>query len=264
MMTIKDVSVFLNTLSATALFYAPVSASDMLGDETVTRCEAFSDTLALAPITGVTIGTTDYVAATGLLPAYCRIEGEIDPDIGFQARFPIKDWNGKYYQSGCGGFCGSIEADKPGFSNTINEALKKGYAAITADNGHTGSLGDASWAKDNPQALKVYAHEGIRLTHDAGTALAKAYYGSDVLAKSYFSGCSNGGRMAAVAAQRYPHLFDGIIGGAGVMDLSRSGGIYGPWMYQANIDADGKDILTKKTFSLEKALFLESQVLGPV
>ena len=34
----------------------------------------------------------------------------------------------------------SVLADKPGFSNTINEALKRGYAAITTDGGHEGGL----------------------------------------------------------------------------------------------------------------------------
>ena len=90
---------------------------------------------------------------------------------------PLDNWNGKYYQSGCGGYCGSVLADKPGFSNTINEALKRGYAAVTADNGHKGGPGDASWAQGNPEAVNIYAHEGIARTYDFGTRLVEAFYG---------------------------------------------------------------------------------------
>ena len=136
------------------------------------------------------------------LPGFCQVQGTIDPDIGFEARLPLGAWNGKYYQSGCGGYCGGVYPDKPGFSNTINEALKLGYAAITTDNGHKGGPGEAAWAKGNAQAVEVYAHRGIYLTHEAGTELTRRFYGRQP-GREYFSGCSNGGRMAAMAAQRY-------------------------------------------------------------
>jgi feruloyl esterase len=38
--------------------------------------------------------------------------------------------------AGCGGYYGSLLPDKPGYSNTINEALKQGFAAISHDGGH--------------------------------------------------------------------------------------------------------------------------------
>jgi len=182
------------------------------------------------------------------LPGFCRIQGTIHPDIGFEARFPLSDWNGKYYQSGCGGYCGSVLADKPGFSNSINEALKKGFATITTNGGHEGGPGDASWAEGNPEAVEVYAHKGIALTHAAGTAMLREFY-NDAASRHYFGGCSTGGRMAAKAAQLYPKLFDGILGGGGVLHLSYSGGVYGSWVVQANTDNDGRRILNKANFA---------------
>ena len=193
------------------------------------------------------------------LPEFCQVQGVIEPNIRFEARLPTVGWNGKYYQSGCGGYCGSLLPDKPGFSNTINEALKRGYAAITTDGGHVGTPGDASWAAGNPEAVEVYAHRGIALTQRLGTALVEAVYETPA-SRRYFGGCSTGGRMAAMAAQRYPELFDGILGGGGVLNLSVSGGIYGSWVVQANTGPDGERILNRANFAA-KLPALEHAVL---
>lgn len=209
---------------------------------------------------GVVINSTEAVDNHEELPEFCSIKGVIDPEIGFEARFPLADWNGKYFQAGCGGYCGSVLPDKPGFSNTINEALKRGYATITTDAGHSGGLGDASWAKGNPVAVKMYADEAIPRTYQAGTLMVEAFYGTGARLE-YFGGCSNGGRMAAMAAQRYPDLFDGILGGSGVINLSQNGGIYGSWVVQSNTAADGQRILTREKFAarlpLLEALIVE-------
>lgn len=219
------------------------------------RCEA----VATEQFSGVQIDATAAVTDREDLPGFCQVRGTIEPNIGFEARFPLANWNGKYYQSGCGGYCGMVLPDKPGFSNTINEALKRGYAAITMDGGHQATIGDPSWAEDNPDAVDVYGHRAIPLTHRAGTELASAFYRSQP-SRKYFGGCSNGGRMAAMAAQRYPDLFDGILGGAGVLNLSQSGGIYGSWVVQANTDENGERILTKANFA-NKIPLLEEQIL---
>ena len=218
------------------------------------RCEALSS----ENLPGVAVSATTVITNREDLPGFCQIQGTIAPSIGFEARFPLANWNGKYYQSGCGGYCGMVLPDKPGFSNTINEALKRGYAAITTDSGHKASIGDPSWARNNAEAVELYGHRAIPLTHRAGTGLVNAFYNTPS-SREYFSGCSNGGRMAAITAQRYPELFDGIIGGAGVLNLSQSGGIYGSWVVQSNTDEQGNRILTRENFGakiplLEKAV----------
>lgn len=218
------------------------------------RCGA----IANEEFAGVGTVASKVVADREDLPAFCRVRGTIDPNIGFEARFPLDNWNGKFYQSGCGGYCGMVLPDKPGFSNTINEALKRGYAAITTNGGHEGTIGDASWAKDDPEAVEVYGHRVIPLTYAAGTALAAAFYGA-APTREYFGGCSNGGRLAAMAAQRYPELFDGILGGCGVLELGKSGGIYGSWMLQANTDDNGRRILTRANFA-DRIPLLEREV----
>lgn len=219
------------------------------------RCEAISS----KHIPGLTVTALSPVTDRDDLPSFCQIQGTIDPHIGFEARFPLADWNGKYYQSGCGGYCGRVLPDKPGFSNTINEALKRGFATLTTDAGHSASIGDPSWAEDNPEAVEVYGHRSIPLTQKAGVELVSALYDTNP-SRKYFGGCSNGGRMAAMAAQRYPELFDGILGGAGVLNLSQSGGIYGSWVQQSNADENGMPILTRANFG-HKIAMLEQEVL---
>ena len=179
------------------------------------------------------------------LPDFCQITGLIEPSINFEARFPVSDWNGNYFQAGCGGFCGLVLPERETHSNSINHALRKGYAAITTDSGHSGDhIGDARWALNNPLAEQVYARDILPITRAAGHELIKLIYGKDP-DFSYFSGCSNGGRLGAKAAQEYPNLFDGIIAGCPVLNLSMNGGVFGAWILQANSDKNGNIILDK-------------------
>lgn len=196
-----------------------------------------------SPHPGIVIESSEAVEQSDNLPAFCRIRGTIEPSIGFEARFPLDGWNGNYFQAGCGGFCGLIEPDRETRSNAINHALRRGHATITTNGGHEGeSLGDGRWALDNPAAEEVYAHRVLPLTHEAGHRLIKAVYDAEP-AYSYFSGCSNGGRLGAMAAQRYPELFDGIVVGCPVLTLSVNGGAFGAWVLQSNSDGNGGRIL---------------------
>ena len=93
-------------------------------------------------------------------------------------------------------------------------------------------------------AEQVYARDILPITRAAGHELIKLIYGKDP-DFSYFSGCSNGGRLGAKAAQEYPNLFDGIIAGCPVLNLSMNGGVFGAWILQANSDKNGNIILDK-------------------
>jgi hypothetical protein len=210
---------------------------------TISIANACEQVITENPHESIQISASQIVQQADNLPAFCQIQGIIAPNIGFEARFPQSDWNGKFFQTGCGGFCGVLRANRESKSNAINYALRRGYATIITDGGHQAeNTWGGQWAKDNPAAEKVYAGEVLPLTFTAGHQLIELVYNAKPK-RSYFSGCSNGGRMAAIAAQRYPKLFDGIVAGCSVLNLSINGGVYGAWVLQSNADGRGGEIL---------------------
>lgn len=200
------------------------------------------DSLAKLKIETTNLLSAAEVPAAGDLPAYCRVLGYVRPAINFEVRLPLTNWNGKFYQAGCGGFCGNVLADAPGFTNAINVALKRNYAVATDDSGHWGtSAVDGRWALDNPVAKADWAWRGETETARVGKALVKAFYGAPQ-SKAYFAGCSTGGRMAGVEATRFPADFDGIIMGAPALDYTGLVATAFAWFAQANIGPDGKQV----------------------
>jgi hypothetical protein len=181
-------------------------------------CASLS-TLAL-PNTSITLAQTvpagSFSPPTGQpvanLPAFCRVAGVIHPVedslIAFEVWIPSAGWNGKFYGVGNGGYAGSI-----GYG-ALGIAVRHGYAAASTDTGHTGGgEPNASWALGHPQKAIDFGYRAIHETAVKGKAIAAAFYGSAVQ-RSYFNGCSNGGRQALMEAQRYPEDYDGIVAGA--------------------------------------------------
>ena len=150
------------------------------------------------------------VPATATVPTYCLVEAHARPtpdsDIKILVGLPTAtNWNGKYLQSGNGGFAGSV-APPTG-------SVQLGYAGAATDDGHTGSAFDASWALGHPEKVVDFGYRALKETTDTAKALIAAFYGRSPR-RSYFSGCSDGGREALQEAQRFASDWDGIIVGA--------------------------------------------------
>jgi feruloyl esterase len=106
--------------------------------------------------------------------------------------------------------------------------LKRGYAAISHDSGHQAKSWETHWARDR-EALDLWAHKVLPVVAGVGNSLIVSLYGEPAHHR-YFSGCSNGGRLGLMAAQRYPDLFDGIAAGGSIFDLSGIAGLWGNWL----------------------------------
>ena len=147
-----------------------------------------------------------------MIPAHCRVQMVLKPTsdshIEMEMWLPPADkWNGKFMGVGNGGFAGSIQ----GLTNEMPQALRLGYATAGTDTGHQGAGGD--WAIGHPEKMIDF---GYRSTHEMtlkGKQIVKAFYERSPQ-YSYFKGCSTGGRMAMMEAQRYPDDYDGIIAGS--------------------------------------------------
>jgi feruloyl esterase len=179
-----------------------------------------SDCAALAKldVPGIHIVAAQSVAAQGDVPAFCRVEGEARPtadsQIGFEVWLPASGWNGRYYQLGSGGFSGSIH--RP----SLTAELHRGNAVAATDTGHRADAFDAKWALDHPEKIIDYGYRSLRETWRAGNALVRAFYGRPASFK-YFVGCSNGGRQALMAVQRFPEDWDGVLAGAPALNWTR-------------------------------------------
>ncbi|WP_210249586.1 tannase/feruloyl esterase family alpha/beta hydrolase [Methylobacterium oryzihabitans] len=184
------------------------------------------------------------VPASGDLPAHCRVLGTVRPAISFELRLPLEDWNGKLYATGCGGFCGTLDSDRPGFTNAMNYGLRRRYAAVTMDSGHWGTSSvDGRWAASDLVARMDWGQRAVTETARVAKVLVKGFYGRPE-GKAYFAGCSTGGRMAAMEALKYPGDFDGIVAGAPALDYTGLVATAFAWTAKANLAPDGQPILS--------------------
>jgi hypothetical protein len=164
------------------------------------------------------------------LPAYCRLDGVLDRrtgadgkpyGIGFALALP-DEWNGRFLFQGGGGLNGSVQMPLGPVASGTTPALLRGFAVVSTDTGHTGQGGfDASFMQEQQAALD-FAYQAVGRIAVVAKQIIAQHYGK-APDRSYFTGCSTGGREAMLMAQRHPTYFDGIISGAPAMRTAYSG-----------------------------------------
>lgn len=139
------------------------------------------------------------------VPSFCRVVGRIPAAINFEVWIPLEQWNGNFQGVGGGGYVGTISYA------AMALALARGYATASTDTGH--STSGAGWAHGRPDLLVDFAYRAIHETTVRAKAIIHGFTGRDAR-RSYFVGCSQGGRQGYTEAQRYPEDYDGIVAGA--------------------------------------------------
>jgi Tannase and feruloyl esterase len=176
------------------------------------------------------------VTAGPLLVAHCKLTGRMNERtgvdgkayyIGFELRLP-QQWNGRFLYQGGGGNDGVLRP-AVGPQAAPGYALNRGFAVVTTDAGHQGP--DASFGFDPIARIDnaYHAHDQVAVT---AKEIVKRFYAKPA-ERSYFIGCSGGGRQGMMFTQRFPSYFDGVIAMAPAMRVSKGATIAAAWDTQA-------------------------------
>jgi feruloyl esterase len=177
--------------------------------------------LANTTITGANSIAAGTLSIAGKpVPAHCQVTGRMFDRvstvdgaryaIGFEMRLPL-NWNGRFFYQANGGLDGSVvpATGAVGGGGPLDSALNMGFAVISSDAGHGAAT--PVFGID-PQARLDYGYQAAgKLTPMAKNLIQIAY--GKAPERSYFGGCSNGGRHTMVAAARYADQYDGFLVG---------------------------------------------------
>ncbi|MDM0021965.1 tannase/feruloyl esterase family alpha/beta hydrolase [Variovorax saccharolyticus] len=174
--------------------------------------------------------------------AHCQVRGSmysrtgpVDGQsyaIGFEMRLPV-NWNGRFFYQANGGVDGSVATatGAVGGGGSLDNALNMGFAVISSDAGHQAPT---PFFGIDPQARLDYGYQAVAKLTPMAKALIASGYGKGP-ERSYFGGCSNGGRHTMVAMSRYPDDYDGfLVGNPGFrLPLAAAANIVGAQNYNA-------------------------------
>jgi Tannase and feruloyl esterase len=211
------------------------------------------------PVPNTVITSAVDTPATATLPERCIINGYVNQHVspvdncaylnGFQVQLPLPAaWNGRYMAQGGGGTEGSVPTATGTDSGSAgsNFGIINGYAVASQDGGHENSLLAASTCGITSAGVPTFsqtttvgfgnpneffldpmgrigeANQSIETTTLTAKYLIDQYYGKDAK-RSYWVGCSTGGRQAMGMSQNFPSFFDGIVAGDGIYDQEAAG-----------------------------------------
>ncbi|RAH85546.1 feruloyl esterase B precursor [Aspergillus japonicus CBS 114.51] len=126
---------------------------------------------------------------------------------------PLSSWNGRLQGSGGGGY--AMRHD----DSVLAEAVGLNYAVVATDGGHgLVSQNSAAWSLDasdhvNMALLDDFAYVALNDAAVIGKQISHSFYGYGPN-RSYWNGCSTGGRQGLMLAQRYPTAYNGIMAAA--------------------------------------------------
>jgi hypothetical protein len=186
-----------------------------LGAATGATLVSCSDLTTKLTFANTTFTAASAVAAGGLkvggnaIPSHCVVTGKMfdrvstvdgkSYAIGFEMRLP-DTWNGRFFYQANGGTDGSVSTANGTFGGgPVTSALAQGFAVLSSDAGHNAAQ-NPTFGID-PQARLDYGYQAVgKLTPMAKSVIQTAY--GKAADRSYFGGCSNGGRHTMVTFAR--------------------------------------------------------------
>jgi feruloyl esterase len=215
-----------------------------------TRCEALAIGIDVRGYPNITVKIAKYLPAnsqinhvteqqnatcddsgpvTTLPTAVCRLQLQVPTTnssrIIMEAWLP-ENWSGRFLSTGNGGLGGCIQYWD------IAYATSYGFAAVGTNNGHEGMSGGAFFHQ--PEVLRDFVWRAMYTGVVVGKSITKEIYGKSHK-RSYYMGCSTGGRQGWYAVQNFPDMFDGVLVGAPAFNFLGIGAWTGA-MYARMVD----------------------------
>jgi len=180
---------------------AGIGATTLTADAAVTILDAATGTTGSGP--------TD--------KPYCLVKVKVDPAVNIWVAMPTSAWNGRFRSEGGGVYAGSV--------GVAADSVRQGFVGVQTDTGHSsfilsGAFGMLSPGLPNTPLQTDFAHRSEHLMAVIGKQLVKAFYSQDPV-RSYWYGCSTGGRQGLMMAQRFPDDYDAILAGAPAIHWDR-------------------------------------------
>jgi hypothetical protein len=207
----------------TTVALAVLAASFAAAQDAASKCSGLTSVRNLPNAS--TVVASAALNPSGAQPEHCEVLGKINERSGVNnQRYAIKfhlrlpsNWNGRFFFEGGGGSNGNLGNALGNLQGQQRgNALSLGYAVVSQDSGHDNRdnndperNGSTTFGFD-PQARLDFGYNSYDQVTQAAKALIRAYYGR-APERSYFVGCSEGGREGMMMSQRFPDSFDGIL-----------------------------------------------------
>ncbi|KAH8205752.1 hypothetical protein TruAng_000028 [Truncatella angustata] len=225
----------------TALRWLPflaIGAAAQLNDSFVDACSQLPN---IINIDNVYVNFTEYIAANNSIslngvPAVCaKTAQQVATDLcrvymtvatsnrsglRLEAWLP-RDYNGRFLSTGNGGLGGCVHYDDLAFGTQF------GFATVGANNGHDGDTGQ--YFLNNEDVLEDFVYRSVVTGAELGKQVVDTFYDQGHN-KSYYIGCSTGGRQGYKLVQDHPDIFDGVLAGAPAMNFVNLG-TWGLYLY---------------------------------
>jgi len=107
--------------------------------------------------------------------------------------------------------CAGVDHSSLTFLSSFN------FAVVGSNNGHDGIGGSAFL--NAPEVVKDFVYRAVHTEAVVSKEIVKKYY-SCPAKKSYYVGCSTGGRQGFKMIQDFPDDFDGVLAGAPAIDCN--------------------------------------------
>ncbi|KAG7088982.1 hypothetical protein E1B28_012928 [Marasmius oreades] len=197
-------------ISSSFIFESACSLSSLSSTPFTNKTTLFQASLIPAgstiqfPDTDPSCSRTPQLISVDICRVTMQVETSPQSNIHMEAWLP-RNWTGRFLSTGNGGLGGCIQYPDLAYATAL------GFATVGANNGHNGSSGAAF--ENHPDVLADFTFRSIHTNVIIGKQITQGFYGQ-AHKKSYYLGCSTGGRQGLKSVEDFPEDFDGVVAGA--------------------------------------------------